>query len=239
MLKSKKKRELRQAKLFTMDNPKSIISEAFRTLRTNIQFSNVDGDNKLLVFTSAKQREGKSTVSSNLAYSIAESGKKTLIIDCDLRKPRVHKMFGMSNLSGLTNIIIGDSSIDLEVKRHRVMENLHILSSGPIPPNPAELLGSVRMKNFIEKVRQSYDMVIIDSPPIGLVTDSAILSTLADGTIMVLEAGQTEIDFGVYCIEQLRKVNAKILGVILNKVPTTGKKYYGYSYYQYENYYGE
>ena len=110
------KKDSRVVRLFTMDNPKSVVSEAFRTLRTNIQFANIDKDNRVLVFTSPRQREGKSTVSANLAYSLAESGKKTLIIDCDMRKPRIHKIFGINNLSGLTNLIIGENKLE-EVDR--------------------------------------------------------------------------------------------------------------------------
>jgi len=233
------KKESRQARLFTMDNPKSVVSEAFRTLRTNIQFADIDKNKKVLVFTSPRQREGKSTVSCNLAYLVAESGKKILSVDCDMRKPRVHKIFGFSNLSGLTNILIGENELEDVVHSHPTQKNLHILTSGPIPPNPAELLGSNRMKNFIDSIRDKYEMIIIDSPPIGLVTDSAILSTIADGTILVLEAGETEIEIAIHAVEQLRKVNANILGTVLNRIPTSGNKYYSYAYYQYEQYYGD
>ena len=233
------KKESRQVRLFTMDNPKSVVSEAFRTLRTNIQFADIDKTKKVIVFTSPRQREGKSTVSSNLAYLVAESGKKILSVDCDMRKPRVHKIFGFNNLSGLTNILIGENKLEDVVHLHPTQKKLHILTSGPIPPNPAELLGSNRMKNFLDSVRDNYDMIIIDSPPVGLVTDSAILSTVADGTILVLEAGETEIDIAVHAVEQLRKVNANILGTVLNRMPTSGNKYYSYYYYQYEQYYGD
>jgi len=225
------KKESRQVRLFTLDNPKSVVSEAFRTLRTNIQFADIDKNKKVLVFTSPRQREGKSTVSSNLAYLVAESGKKILSIDCDMRKPRVHKIFGFNNLSGLTNILIGENSLEDVVHTHPTQKNLHVLTSGPIPPNPAELLGSNRMKNFLDSIRDKYEMIIIDSPP--------ILSTIADGTILVLEAGETEIEIAVHAVEQLRKVNANILGTVLNRIPTSGNKYYSYAYYQYEQYYGD
>jgi len=225
--------------IFSMENPKSIVSEAFRTLRTNIQYSNIDRSVKTIVVTSSKMGEGKSTVSANLAYSIAESGKSVLIIDCDLRKPVIHKIYRISNLSGLTNVIIGESKLSDEIKIVNGRDNLHILTSGPIPPNPAEILGSNRMKDLLEFVKESYDTIILDSPPIGLVTDSAILSTIADGTILVLDAGETEVDLAVHAKELLEQVNAKILGVVLNKIPTKGNKYYNYSYYQYDQYYGE
>lgn len=226
-------------RIFSTENPKSVVSEAFRTLRTNIQYSNIDKKIKTIVMTSSKMREGKSTVSANLAFSIAESGKSVLMIDCDLRKPIVHRIFGISNLAGLTNVLIGENNLS-EVKQILDgKDNLDILTSGPIPPNPAELLGSNRMKDLLEFVKESYDIVILDTPPIGLVTDSAILSTLADGTILVIDAGETEVEMVVHAKELLDNVNAKILGVVLNKVPVMGGKYSKYNYYQYDQYYGE
>ena len=226
-------------KIFSIENPKSVVSEAFRTLRTNIQYSNIDKKIKTIVVTSSKTREGKSTVSANLAYSIAESGKRVLIIDCDLRKPVVHKILKISNTAGLTNVLIGESKLSEVLQVLNGKDNMHILCSGPIPPNPAELLGSNRMKDLLEFVKESYDMIILDSPPIGLVTDSAIISTLADGTILVIDTGETEIDVAIHAKELLDKVNARIIGVVLNKIPIKGNKYYNYSYYQYNEYYGE
>lgn len=224
----------RQDKLYSMEDPKSVISEAFRSLRTNIQYANIDKNIKLILLTSTVQREGKSTISSNLAYSMAESGKKTLIIDCDMRKPRLHKVFSLPNLEGLTNILMDDSTNFDVIHKMPGEENLYILPSGPIPPNPAELLGSNKMKDFLEKIKETYDMVIIDSPPISLVTDAAIISTIVDGTILLIEAGQTKIEEAQHSVEVLKKVNSRILGVVLNKIPIDENEYY--QYYQYRQY---
>lgn len=229
----------KESKIFILENPKSVISEAYRTLRTNIQFSSVDKELKTIVITSAKSKEGKSSVASNLAYSFAESGKKVLLIDCDLRKPMVHRIFNISNLKGLTNILIGEKNISEVLSTHEKRKELYILPSGPLPPNPAELLGSQRMKDFIKTVRDDFDMVIFDTPPIGLVTDSAIISTIVDGTIIVITVGETEIELAQHSVDLLKKVNANIIGVVLNKIPVKNNRYYGYSYLQYEDYYHE
>ena len=231
---------MERIRLFTLKNPKSIISEAFRTLRTNIQFTNIDKNIKTIVVTSSNQGEGKTTVSSNLAASMAQTDKKILLIDCDMRKPRIHKVFGITNLDGLTNILMGEKKLaDVEYKGDQDIKSLTVVTSGPIPPNPAELLGSRRMKEFLEDVRDQFDMIILDSPPINLVTDSAILSTIADGTILVLEVGQTDIEAAKSGKELLDKVHANLIGVVLNKIPVNGRSYYKYSYYQYSDYYDD
>lgn len=227
-------RETRQDKLYSMEDPKSIISEAFRSLRTNIQYANIDKNIKSILLTSTVQKEGKSTISSNLAYTMAESGKKTLLIDCDMRKPRVHKMFSIPNVEGLTNILMGESINSDVIYKMVGADNLYILPSGPIPPNPSELLGSNKMKEFINKLKETFDMIIIDSPPIILVTDAAIVSTIVDGTILVIEAGETKIDEAQYSKEVLDKLGSKILGVVLNKIPMNENEYY--QYYQYREY---
>ena len=227
-------------KLITQINPKSPISEAFRTLRTNIQFSNIDQEIKTIVFTSATPKEGKTTVVANLATSFSMEEKKVLIIDCDLRRPRLHKLYRIPNVEGLTNVLMGEKTLE-EVKYMGRDESstLRILTSGPLPPNPAELIGSTKMKDFLKDVRENYDMVILDSPPIGLVTDSAILSTLVDGTVLVIEAGETEIEAAQRAKELLDKVNANIIGAVINKIPINKRGAYRYSYYKYSGYYGE
>lgn len=231
---------MERLRLFTLNNPKSIASEAFRTLRTNIQFTNIDKSIKTIVITSSVQGEGKTTVTSNLATSIAQTEKRVLLIDCDMRKPRVHKVFGVTNLEGLTNILMGEKNLaDVAFKGDQDIQSLTIVTSGPIPPNPAELLGSRRMSDFLQDMRDQFDMIILDSPPINLVTDSAILSTITDGTIMVVEVGKTDIEAAVSGKELLEKVNANLIGVVLNKIPTRGRSYYNYSYYQYDEYYDD
>ena len=225
-------------RLFTLKNPKSIASEAFRTLRTNIQFTNIDKSIKSIVVTSSGPGEGKTTITCNLAASIAQTDKRVLLIDCDMRKPRVHKVFGITNLDGLTNILMGEKKIsDVEFKGDQDIKSLTVVTSGPIPPNPAELLGSRRMRDFLEDMRDLFDMIILDSPPINLVTDSAVLSTITDGTIMVVEVGKTDSEAAINGKELLDKVNANLIGVVLNKIPTRGRSYYNYSYYQYDEYY--
>lgn len=228
---------MEKGKLFTLKNPKAVVSEAFRSLRTNIQFANIDKKLKTIVVTSSSSGEGKTTIICNLAVSIAQSEKSILLIDCDLRKPRVHKTFGISNIEGLTNILMGERRLeDVRYKGDKDIQSLSIITSGPIPPNPSELVGSHRMREFLEDMKYQFDIVLIDSPPVNIVTDSAILSTLVDGTIIVIEAGKTEIGAAVNCKESLDKVNANIIGVVINKIPVKGDSYYNYRYYQYEEY---
>ena len=222
--------------IITRENPKSPVAEAFRTLRTNIQFSSIDSAIKSIVITSSGPSEGKSTISVNTAATIAQADKKVLLIDCDLRKPKVHTFFKIRNGQGLTNILVEDLDYKEAVCNIDDIENFHVLTAGPIPPNPSELLGSKKMKGFIEKVKDEYDMVILDAPPVGMVTDAAILSTIVDGTIFVCAVGEANIEATKVAKNLLDKVNANILGVVLNKVPVKGGGYYKYHYYNYYNY---
>jgi capsular exopolysaccharide synthesis family protein len=223
--------------LFINKEPKSPTAEAYRTLRTNLQFSSVDKDIKSIVVTSSGASEGKSTTASNIAASFVQMGKKVIILDCDFRKPRIHKIFGISNRSGMTNIISEKTTPSDYVTK---FDNLYVLPSGPIPPNPSEMLGSERMKSIIKELEDQYDYVIIDSPPISFVTDAALLSSFADGTILVVASGQTDTRSAASAKEALEKVEANILGVVLTKIPLKGNGYYKYHYaslyaYQEEN----
>jgi capsular exopolysaccharide synthesis family protein len=218
--------------LIAFNNPKSRVAEAFRTLRTNIQFSALDGDIKSVVVTSSGPGEGKSTVIVNLAITMAQTGKRVLIIDCDLRLPTVHKKLELPNLEGLTNMIIQDKKIE-EVVLSTKIENLYALTSGPIPPNPSELLGSKKMKNVLEELENSFDMILIDAPPVMIVTDAQILSTKVEGVLLVACYGQAEKYALVKSKELLDKVGAKTLGVVMNKVPESDDKYYGKYYHNY------
>ncbi|ADL07276.1 CpsD/CapB family tyrosine-protein kinase [Thermosediminibacter oceani] len=222
------------AQLFVMDDPKSVVSEAFRVLRTNLQFSSIDRPLKKVVVTSSIPQEGKSTVIANLAVSIASAGSRVLLVDADLRRPKLYKLFLLENYKGLSNLLAEDLPLDTVVNTTKV-ENLHVITSGPVPPNPAEVLGSAKMKNFLDEVASLYDMVLIDAPPVNSVADAAILSTLVDGVILVVEEGSTEREAAVAAKQQLDKVNARILGVVLNKV----KQQKGGGYYYYYYYYGE
>lgn len=222
--------------IITHDNPKSPISEAYRTLRTNIQFSSIDKDIKTMVITSSGPGEGKSTISVNTAVTMAQADKKVVIIDCDLRKPKLHTFFRMRNGQGLTNVLVEDVDYKEVVNSVEEIESLDLLTAGPIPPNPAELLGSQKMKTFIDEIKEDYDMVILDTPPAGMLTDAVILSSIADGTILVCAVGQANIEAAKSAKALLEKANANILGVVLNKVPIKGGGYYKYHYYNYYDY---
>ncbi len=222
--------QLLSNELMMMDDPKSMVSEAFRMLRTNLQFVGVDKPLKKIVITSSNPEEGKSVVAANLAISIASTGSKVLLIDADLRRPKVHKLFFLENYKGLSSLLAGDLKID-DVANETPVENLHIITSGPIPPNPAEILGSAKMNQFIEKASSVYDMIIFDSPPVNTVADASILSSIADGVILVIEAGVTAREAAILAKEQLEKINARILGVVLNKAKQSSEGYYYYYYY--------
>lgn len=210
-------------------NPKSPASEAFRTLRTNLQFSTIDDSIKSLVVTSAGPAEGKSTVISNLAVAMAQSGKKVLLIDCDLRKPTIHKKIGLPNSGGMTNLLIQKKQID-ECIMETDVQNLYVITSGPIPPNPAELLGSNRMKALIKEFENVFDITLIDAPPVLAVTDAQVLSRICNGTILNTAYGQTEKEAIIKAKESLLGAGGKILGVVLNKIPINSSKTYGKYY---------
>lgn len=216
--------------LIALKNPKSRASEAFRTLRTNIQFSSLDNNVKSIVVTSSGPNEGKSTIMSNLAITIAQGGKRVAIVDCDLRKPTVHKKLGLPNSEGLTNMLVQDLKLEDCIMPTKIA-NLYALTSGPTPPNPAELLSSKKMKVILTELTQVFDMVLIDAPPVIAVTDAQILSTLVEGVLLVAGYGQAE-KFGIVkAKELLDKVGAKILGVVINKVPESSENYYYGKYY--------
>ena len=206
--------------------PKSITAEAYRTLRTNIQYSSFDKEVRVIVVTSSEAGEGKSTTAGNLAISFSQAQKKTIMIDCDLRKPSLHKKFRISNMVGLSDLLKGRESLKEAV--HKYNDYLDILTSGKVPPNPAEMLGSRSMENLLEKLKEEYDMIIIDSAPLQAVTDAQILSRKADGTIIVVRAEKTKRDSVIQAKELLQKVDANILGIVLNGVENIRKKYYYY-----------
>ncbi|WP_434283162.1 CpsD/CapB family tyrosine-protein kinase [Clostridium botulinum] len=222
----------RNLNLITIKEPKSPISEAYRTLRTNIQFSSFDEKITVIFVTSSTPGEGKSTTSANLAITMAQNGSETILVDCDLRKPNVHKLFKLSNTKGLSNLLIEDNGIDKVIQQSGI-ENLHILTSGIKPPNPSELLSSKKMKKFIDMSKEHYDYIILDTPPVGVVTDAQLVSQYSDGGILVTASGQVERELAIRAKQLLQKVNAKILGVVLNKVDTdsgNGYRYYNYYY---------
>ncbi len=217
--------------LITISNPKSPVAEAYRTLRTNIQFSNVDGDLQTICVTSSGPGEGKSTTISNLAETFAQAGNKVVLLDCDLRKPHIHKIFKLVNTKGVTTLLSGQGEIE-DVTQITESE-LTVITSGPIPPNPSELLGSKRMKNLLDDLKKIYDIILIDAPPVGLVTDAALLSAIVDGIILVVASGKTDIDGAKRAKQLLENVGARILGVTMTMIPVSKKGYYGYQYYGY------
>ncbi|WP_147566374.1 CpsD/CapB family tyrosine-protein kinase [Clostridium tyrobutyricum] len=224
---------MEKLELITIKDPKSPISESYRTLRTNIQFSSVDKEIQTIMVTSSGPGEGKSTTSANLAIVMAESGAKTIIIDCDQRKPVLHKKFFVSNKKGLSDVLAGKVEFQDAVINTGI-ENLDLLTSGTKPPNPSGLLASRRMKTFIEDLKEKYRYIIIDTPPVIAVTDAQIVSTYVDGCILVIASSQADRDAAQKAKRLLEKVNANILGTVLNKVETKGKGYYGYYYSYYD-----
>src|SRR5699024_8636376 len=209
-------------------NPRSPISEQYRAIRTNLQFSGVDEAIKSIVITSPGPSAGKSITAANLAVVYAQQGMKTLLIDADLRKPTVHYTFRLDNLRGLSSVLIGEASFEDAVETGTIGD-LHILSCGPIPPNPAELLSSKRMEELIAYAEDHYDFVIVDTPPILAVTDAKIVSQIVDGTIFVVRSGVSEKEEMKKAKEiMLSGGQTRILGAVLNDVPKNEETYYYY-----------
>lgn len=208
---------------------RSPVAEAYRAIRTNLQFAGAGKQLKTLVFTSAVPSEGKSTTVANLAIVMGQDDKHILLIDCDMRKPVIHRRFGLLN-RGLSNCFAEDLPLK-EVIQADVFPNLDVVTSGPVPPNPAELLGSKKMKALLQEAAEAYDYVFLDMPPVLAVTDAALMSSQVDGTVLILGSGDISPDEGKQAKSLLEKVHANILGVILNKVPQHHKSVYYYYYY--------
>ena len=218
--------------LVVLTKPKSHISEDIRTIRTNLQFTSVDEDSKVLLITSSVPGEGKSFISANLATSLAQNGKKVILIDSDLRLGRVHKVFGTSNLIGLSNLLIEQDLDDYHKYIQKTeVPNLYVIPRGVVPPNPSELLNSTNTKKIIEILKQKFDYVIFDSAPVNLLPDSLIVASLADRVILVAAANYTKIDDLSKAKKALEKVDANLAGVILNRTPQVKRGRYS-SYYE-------
>ncbi|WP_071131755.1 CpsD/CapB family tyrosine-protein kinase [Enterococcus timonensis] len=217
--------------LITLIDQSSTITEQYRTIRTNIQFAMVDQKLKSIVITSSGPSEGKSTTSANLAVVFATSGLKVLLVDADLRKPTVHKTFGLTNGRGLSSLL-SNRGLDInEVCQTTVTENLKVLTSGPKPPNPAELLGSQRMTDLIAAVENQFDLVIFDMPPVVAVTDAQVMAVKTDGTILAVRQKVTNKSALANAKKLLDIVNANVLGVVFNGVERgTNGAYYEYEY---------
>lgn len=216
-------------KLITESNPKSPISEGYRMLRTNIEFSTIDQKLQVIMLTSSKPNEGKSTTSANMAVAFAQANKRVLLIDADLRKPTQHHIFGKSNRTGLTTALFKQKDIH-EVIQQSDTENLSLIHAGPTPPNPSELLSSKQMAALIATTREMFDVIIIDTPPILSVTDAQIVATQSDGVVLVVDSGKVKKDVALKAKALLSHVNAKLIGVVLNNINRKHSDAYSYYY---------
>ncbi|MFQ9996854.1 MAG: CpsD/CapB family tyrosine-protein kinase [Hoylesella buccalis] len=208
----------------------SAYDESIRSLRTNIKFSEVDRKLQSLVVTSSNPSEGKSTITVELARSFALMGERVLVIDCDLRNPTVGKLIDCNNSQGITNLLTGSLTLDQVLLKDSKLKNLHYLLSGPIPPNPSELLGSRSMQNLLDSLKGNYDLILIDTAPSNVVSDTSILATKVDGIVFVVNHGQTKKAELSSALRSIEQVGGNVIGVVLNKVPMKSKQY-GYGRY--------
>ena len=222
-------------RLITHYKPRSPISESYRSLRTNLQFASVDGGIKTVIITSPAPREGKTLTASNLAIAQAQAGRKTLLIDTDLRKPMIHRLFNLEKENGISRVLTGELKLDAAIKKTD-MENLYVITSGPVPPNPSELLGSKRIKQVLKELRERFDIIVLDSPPMIAVTDPVVLGQEVDGMILVVRSGRTTMDIAEKSKRHAEYAKIKLLGCVLNDVDV--RHIYGtYNYYYYHYYY--
>ncbi len=226
------------ADLYILEHPKSAAAEAARVVHTNLVFSKPEGEVRRIVVSSASPREGKTHTAINIAFTMAMSGRRTLLVDSDMRRPRIHGVFGVSRRNGLSNLIIGKTDFDSAIVPTKV-ENLDFLPCGPIPPNPAELLQTEGFVGLLDRLGEIYDCVVLDSPPILAVADPLIIGQLSDGVLLVISAGSTSREMAFRSIQAIRDVNAPILGAVLNKVDLERGRGRGYYYYRsgYRGYY--
>ena len=213
--------------MFVMEKaPKSIDAEAYRSLRSNIEYSSFDDEYRAIVVTSSVPGEGKSTTSGNLALSLAQSGNKVLLVDCDMRKPSIHKKFKISNMSGTAELLLRKESFEDVANCYN--ENLTIITAGKIPPNPSEMLSSRAMTAFIKEMKKEFKYIILDTPPLQAVTDAQVLSTKADGVLLVVRAGSTKKELVSNSVDLINKVHGKVIGTVLNGVENKRNNYYYY-----------
>lgn len=215
-------------KLVTLADPRSPVAEAYRSLRTNLEFSSLDKPLRTMIVTSAAPEEGKSTVLANLAVVMAQAGRQVILVDCDLRRPVLHELFGVSNHTGLTTALLDEAAAELPLRETSV-PGLRLLPSGPLPPNPAELLDSRRMAELIQTLREQADIVLFDAPPVIAVADAAILASKVDGVLLVINAGVTKREHAQRAKAALERVNARLVGTVLNNVELDMSLYGYYS----------
>jgi len=214
--------------LVTILYPRSTAAEAYRTLRTNLEFASVDTPARTILVTSSRPGEGKTVTASNLAVVFADAGRTVLLVDADLRQPGVHKVFDLPNARGLSTVLRGDDRWESVVQATE-QPNLGVLTTGPLPPNPAELLSSQRMQSVLRLLTEANELLIIDSPPLQVVTDAAILSSYVDGTVLVIDSNRTRRETVRAAREALAKTGTHVLGAVLNRLPE--KAFMGYGYY--------
>lgn len=219
--------------LVVHEHPLSGIAEAARSIRTNVTFMNPDRPYRRLLVSSAAPMEGKTTVACSIAIALAQGGQRVCILDCDLRRPRIHRIFDRAGEAGVTNVILGEATVD-EVAKPSMVENLWSVPAGPVPPNPADMLHSERFRKFLDDLSARFDRVVIDSPPIAAVTDSAVLSTLAEGTVFVVRAFKTSRQLARQGLRILQDVDARVVGAVLNAVDLSNREYGYYHYYYYK-----
>lgn len=215
------------SQLITVTEPRSPISEAYRTLRTSLDFAGLDRKLQTLAVTSAGVGEGKSTTLANLAVVTAQAGQKVILVDADLRRPSLHSLFGLENDAGLTTMMMDEGALAAPPLRETGIEGLSLLSSGPLPPNPAELMGSRRMEEVIAALAQRASTIFFDTPPVVAVTDAAVLATKVDGVLLVISAGKTRREYARSAVQRLQQINARLVGTVLTNVPT-GAGFTGY-----------
>jgi len=212
--------------LVVKEQPDSSIAEAYRMFRTNILFSKVEGDLKTILFTSSCHGEGKSVSAANTAIALAQSGKKVILLDCDLRKPVQHLMFGRV-ANGLTNVVFGELDIESAIQETE-QQNLRLVASGPLPPSPSDILGSSKMDMLLNNLKTKVDYLIIDSPPVLAVSDACVLASKVDGIILVLGAGIVRPEMAQQTRESLERAKGRLLGVMINRIKLIQESYYGY-----------
>lgn len=215
--------------LYVRNHPKSPVAEAVRTLRTNLQYMSFDKPLRSIIVTSALPAEGKTTVAGNLALALADAGNRTIIVGVDLRKPSVHQLFNCDNSVGVTSVLTGHATLEQALQKTD-HPNLELLASGPLPPNPAEMLGSRAMRSLIDELTHAADKVIFDAPPLIAVTDAALLAPALDGALLVVRVGYTPREIARQAKEQLEKVNAPLLGVVANRIHVGRESAYYYYY---------
>jgi len=232
--------DIKEIELINHLYPKFFISEDYRTVRTSILLSHAESPPKSIVFTSALPKEGKTATVANMAVAFSQLDEKVLVVDADLRKPRLHRVFKVKNIGGLSGYLTGKVSIEDAVQKTNV-ENIWLIPSGPIPPNPAELLISDKMKGMIEELKRGYDVVMLDTPPMLAVVDGIIISSLGDSTVFIIQAGKTTRKPFLQAVENLKRAKAKVIGVLFNEVKAKGEGYYSpyYHYYRYRSHYYE